>query len=183
MSGSLDEMGFGVERLNMKTRSLALQLGLLALLAAGLPARADVSVEFVKPERYADVGRYGADSERNLRALESHFKEQGGRCLQHGESLELKVFDVDLAGRDEWWQRGSYDLRVMRDITWPRLDLSYVRRDANGKILDEGRAQISDMSYLWRSAFVRNDTDDLPYEKAMLHDWFGQRFCREKMRR
>ncbi|HSG24451.1 MAG TPA: DUF3016 domain-containing protein [Azonexus sp.] len=167
----------------MKTRSLALQLGLLAVLAPSLPALADVSVEFVEPGRYTDAGLYGADSQRNLRALERHFKEQGERCLQHGESLELRVFDVDLAGRDEWWHRGSYDLRVMRDITWPRLDLAYVWRDASGKVLGEGREQVSDMSYLWRSAFVRNDTDYLPYEKAMLRDWFGQRFCREKASR
>lgn len=167
----------------MKARSLALQLGLLALLAPGLPARADVVVEFVGPERYTDVGQYGAESERNLRALERHFKEQGERCLQHGESLELKVFDVDLAGGDEWWHRGTYDLRVMRDITWPRLDLAYVWRDASGNMLGERREQVNDMSYLWRSAFVRNDTDYLPYEKAMLRDWFGQRFCRDKAKR
>jgi len=164
----------------MKVRSLPLQLGLLALLAPGLPARADVSVGFVEPKRYTDVGLYGDESERNLRALERHFKAQGERCLQGNESLELKVFDVDLAGRDEWWHRGTYDLRVMRDITWPRLDLAYVWRDASGKILDEGREQVSDMNYLWRSAFVRNDTDYLPYEKAMLRDWFGRRFCRDK---
>lgn len=167
----------------MKARSLALQLGVLALLAVGLTVRAEVSVAFVQPERYTDVGLYGADSERNLRALERHFKEQGERCLQPGESLELRVFDVDLAGRDEWWHRGSYDLRVMRDITWPRVDLAYLWRDASGKILGEGREQVNDMSYLWRSAFVRNDTDYLPYEKAMLRDWFGQRFCRDKAKR
>jgi len=170
----------GVKRLPMKTPSLTLQVGLLAVLAPGLPARADVSVEFVEPERYTDVGPYGVESERNLRALERHFKVQGERCLQDGESLELKVFDVDLAGRDEWWHRGSYDLRVMRDITWPRLDLAYVWRDASGKILGERREQVNDMGYLWRSAFVRNETDYLPYEKAMLRDWFEQSFCREK---
>ena len=68
----------------------------------------------------------------------------------------------------------------MREITWPRLDLAYVWRNADGNILGEGREQVKDMSYLWRSAFVRNDTDYLPYEKAMLRDWFELRFCREK---
>ena len=167
----------------MKRRSLALQLGLLVVLTSGMQAWAAVSVTFVEPERYTDAGVYGAERERNLQTLEQHFRQQGERCLAQGESLELKVFDVDLAGHEEWWQRGSYNLRVMRDITWPRLDLAYVWRDADSKVLGEGRERVSDMSYLWRSAFVRNDTAYLPYEKAMLRDWFGQRFCREKAKR
>ena len=167
----------------MKRPSLALRLCLLLVLASDMQAWAAVSVVFVEPDRYTDAGVYGAERERNLRTLEHHFQRQGERCLAQGESLELKVFDVDLAGREEWWQRGSYNLRVMRDITWPRLDLAYIWRNAAGKILGEGREQVSDMSYLWRSAFVRNDSAGLPYEKAMLRDWFGQRFCREQAKR
>lgn len=162
----------------MNKRSLAIEIVAGVLLAAGLPvAQAEVSVSFVAPERYRDIGGYG-DEERNFRALERHLKQQGGRCLSQGQSLELKVFDVDLAGREEWWHRGGYNLRVMRDISWPRIDLAYVWHDAAGHVLGQGRESVSDMNYLWRSAFVRHDSDVLPYEKAMLRDWFGQRFCR-----
>lgn len=164
----------------MHTRAIAAGLGLLLFLAPGLPALAGVTVEFIDPERYADPGAYGHDSERNLDTLAHHLKTQGERCLQQGQTLELEVFDVDLAGRNEWWHRAAYDVRVMRDITWPRLDLRYVWRDAAGTVIDQGRERVSDMSYLWRSAYVRADRDALPYEKAMLRDWFERRLCRDR---
>lgn len=150
--------------------------GLLLLLVAPA-APAEVTVSFVEPQRYIDAGSYGDDAERNLGALRRHLETQGERCLGAGERLELTVFDVDLAGRNEWWHRGAYDLRVMREITWPRLDLAWVWRDAAGEVLGEGRERVADPTYLWRSSYVRNDTDALPYEKAMLREWFDRRFC------
>jgi len=161
----------------MRMRSLAATIGLSLTLA---PASAEVTVKFVEPQRFSDTGAYGYGDEPNLRALEHHLKALGEPCLKTGETLELQVFDVDLAGRDEWWHRGAYDVRVMRDITWPRLDLAYVRRDADGTVLAEGRERVADMSYLWRSAYLRSDTDPLPYEKAMLRDWFERRFCQNR---
>lgn len=163
----------------MRTRSLAAALGLLLFLVPLRPASADVSVEFVNPQRYTDAGDYGTDTDYNLNALRRHLQEQGQRCLAEGETLVLRVLDVDLAGRHEWWHRGNYDLRVMREITWPRIKLHYVWRNADGVVLGEGGEQVSDMSYLWRSAYVRNDNMPLPYEKAMLRDWFDRRFCRD----
>jgi hypothetical protein len=163
----------------MPRRSLVAGLGLLIFLAPASPLRAEVSVKFVEPRQFTDTGAYGYDSEHNLRALERHLKTLGGRCLKAGETLEVQVFDVDLAGRNEWWHSGAYDLRVMREITWPRVELGYLRRDAAGAVLAEGREQVADMNYLWRSAYVRHDRDALPYEKAMLRDWFERRFCRD----
>lgn len=136
-----------------------------------------VKVHFVAPQDYVDAGGYGVERERNLSALERHFVQLGARCLPADQTLELRVLDVDLAGREEWWHRAAYDVRVMRDITWPRLELEYVWRDAAGAVLGEGRERVADMSYLWRNAWVRDDPDPLPYEKAMLRDWFAARFC------
>lgn len=161
----------------MRLPLLAAGFGLLLLPAPAAPA--DVTVHFVSPERYTDTGGYGSDTARKLRALAGHLERLSARCLAAGETLEYRVHDVDLAGHDEWWHRGAYDVRVMRDITWPRIDLSFERRDSAGKIVAEGREKVSDMSYLWRSAWVRNDADALPYEKAMLKEWIEQRFCRD----
>lgn len=154
-------------------------LSLATLLVAGTPALADVAVHFVEPQRYSDAGRYGVEQERNLRALERHFATLGERCLRAGETLELRVLDVDLAGRHEWWHRSAYDVRVMRDITWPRLELEYLWRDANGAVLGDRRERVVDMSYLWHGA-ARHDATPLPYERAMLRDWFERRFCGER---
>lgn len=166
----------------MRIRFLVAGLGLClvaAAAAADVRAPAAVQVQFVGAEHYTDAGERGYGADRpTLRALERHFTTLGARCLQPGETLALTIHDVDLAGRNEWWHRGAYDLRVMRDITWPRIELDYVWRDAEGRVLGEARERVADMSYLWRSAYVRNDPDPLPYEKAMLRDWFERRFCR-----
>ncbi|RXZ44566.1 DUF3016 domain-containing protein [Crenobacter cavernae] len=161
----------------MRARSLVATLGLFAVLAPA--AHSEVTVVFVEPQHYTDGGEGGYRYDRStLNTLERHLKTLGGRCLKEGETLVLRVLDVDLAGRYEWWRRAGYDVRVMRDITWPRLDLEYVWRDASGRVLGQARERVSDMSYLWRSPYVRNDLDPLPYEKAMLRDWFDRRFCR-----
>lgn len=150
----------------------------LLLALAPIPVAADVTVKFVDPGAYTDIGRYGYDVAHNLDTLERHFTHLGKQCLGQGQSLDLRVLDVDLAGRFEWWRRAAYDVRVMNDITWPRVVLTYVWRDDAGQVLGEGRARIIDQSYLWRSAYVRNSSDELPYEKAMLRDWLGKTFCR-----
>lgn len=163
----------------MGTRSLVAGLGLLMVLGPALAAPAEVTVQFVEPQRYTDGGEGGYGAERNtLRTLERHLKAQGGRCLQQGETLDLRILDVDLAGRYEWWRSGGYDIRVMRDITWPRIDLEYVWRDRDGQVLGQARERVSDMNYLWRSPYVRYDSEPLPYERAMLREWFERRFCR-----
>ncbi|MFO7640676.1 MAG: DUF3016 domain-containing protein [Candidatus Competibacteraceae bacterium] len=93
-------------------------LGLL-LAAISIPSTgAEVTVRFVEPERYTDIGRFGRDTERNLRVLQSHLEQQGARCLAEGETLTIEVLDVNLAGRNEWWRRAGYDLRVIREITF-----------------------------------------------------------------
>lgn len=159
----------------MLNRMLAAGLALMLPLMPAFGAVAEVTVTFVEPRHYTDAGAYDAAYE--LRTLERHFTQQGQRCLAPGEKLELQVLDVDLAGRREWWRGRGYDARVMREITWPRLDLAYVWRDGSGKLLGEGKARVADQNYLWRSGYVRVDSDELPYEKAMLRDWFEQNFC------
>lgn len=153
-------------------------LCLLLIAMATSPTGAEVTVRFVEPERYTDSGHFGRDRERNLRALQSHLEQQGARCLADGETLAIDVLDVDLAGCNEWWHRAGHDLRVMRAIAWPQLDVGYVWSDAAGTVLQEGRERVTDMDYLRRSARVRFETAPLPYERAMLRDWFARRFCR-----
>lgn len=106
-----------------------------------------------------------------MSALRRHVETQGERCLSEGESVELTVLDIDLAGRNAWWHRGAYGLRVMRGITWPRLDLAWVWRDAAGQFRPNAANGWPISLSLWRSAYVRNDADALPYAKAMLRDW------------
>lgn len=162
----------------MRTRFFVLGLGLLVTLAS---ARAAVTVEFVAPQHYRDASStgYAADS-AILGALAQHFEALGEGCLRAGESLEIRVLDLDLAGQQEWWHRASSTLRVMRDITWPRLTLDYVWRDPSGQLLGEAQGEtVADMDYLRHSAYARSG-EALFYEKRMLQAWFEPRFCRPR---
>lgn len=160
----------------MKIKPSPLLCG-LALMLPALPATADVTVQFVEPQRYADAGGYGIEAQRNLASIERHLLSLGKRCLPAGQRLDIRIFDIDLAGRHEWWRAGAYDLRVMRSITWPRMDIQYVWTDEQGQPLADQRERVSDIDYLTRSAFLRFDSDPLVYDKAMLDEWFERRFC------
>jgi DUF3016 family protein len=163
----------------MSIRNEVAGLGLILFLAPMAQAVAEVTVDFVDPAHYTDPGNNRYDAEHDLQVLQGHLVKLGDRCLAEGERLELQVLNVDLAGRPEWWHAAGYDLRVMRDISWPRVDLAYVWRDGTGKLRAQGRERIIDQGYLSRSAYLSTDTDELPYEKAMLRDWFERTLCRK----
>lgn len=156
-----------------------------ALLIAAGPAAAAFQIRFVEPERFTDASLdtgYGSDA-RVLRVIEQHLQGLADRCLDPGQTLEIQVLDIDLAGRQEWWNRaGAYDLRVMREITWPRIDIAYALRRDNADVI-EAREKISDMNYLLNSAYVRGDSAPLPYERAMLTSWFERKFCSQTSHR
>jgi hypothetical protein len=163
--------------INKLTTMTALGLAAAALVVP-LPGWAGVHVTMTDPRHYIDIGT-GRDRDRNVTALEQQLKTEGAQCLHVDEKLELQVFNVDLAGRDEWWHRPGQDLRVMRDSTWPRMDVGYVWRDAQGAVLHEGREWVADMNYLLQSS-TRNSSDPLRYEKAMLHEWLSTKLCSKK---
>lgn len=164
----------------MNARPLAGACCLAVALLAAPHAPAEVTVNSANPERFTDIGFAPLDRQRNVQTLERHLRSEGARCLLDGERLELDVFNVDLAGRDEWWHRPGEDLRVMTDVTWPRLELGYVWRDAGGRVLGEGRERVADMNYLLHAREANSDTGRLPYERIMLHDWFEQRLCKDR---
>lgn len=157
---------------------------LRSLILAALPvtiavgaARAEVEVWFHQPERFTDAGMYrerGARvAEPTLEALRAHFQALGERHLAPGQALRVEVRDVDLAGRYEPWRIDTRDVRVMRDITWPRIALRW-RLEEQGVVTAEAEETIRDLHYLSRDG-LRGRAEPLAYEKAMLEDWFRLR--------
>lgn len=161
-----------------KIRTLAVLCAILIISVARPTAFAEVRVQFVEPQHYIYAGRYGYDEERALKSIEGQLQALGKRCLAADQTLEIRIHNIDLAGQHEWWRPRGYDVRIMRGVTWPRMDLQYVWKDAGGAVLAQGHERVSDMEYLSRSACVRSDPDPLVYDKAMLTDWFERRFCR-----
>jgi hypothetical protein len=142
-----------------------------------------ISVEFLSPATYTDVGVSRgvrtADPRHVMDQLAAYLVEQGRRCLVPGAILQVRVTDVRIAGDVEWWPRGgaNTELRVLRDVTWPTMDLEFTVRDASGQQLKSGVDHLALPGYLQAVDAATTGLDQFPYEKHMIGVWYERRFC------
>jgi hypothetical protein len=151
--------------MNNVIRSLA--VGSLLALAAGA-ASADVTVNYVQPERFSDLPFTSWEREAVLKELTGHFAKLGAQ-LPPGQNLRVDVLDIDLAGR-EYPGRAGRDLRIVKQVDWPRMDLRYTI-EQDGQVLLSGEAQLRDMAFMDHIRSYR-DSESLSHEKRMIDDWF-----------
>lgn len=149
-------------------------LALVAVLLSGAAhAAADTTahVTFANADRYVDATFEWPKSEKNRAkvqdAVSKMFAKLADKYLAPGQSMTVEVTNIDLAGRLEPM---ADDIRVMRSVTWPRMQFAYTIHD-NGSVVGSGEANLSDMNYL--NGFNRYmGSDRLRYERQMLTDWF-----------
>ncbi|MDM0031902.1 DUF3016 domain-containing protein [Variovorax sp. J22P271] len=155
-----------------------------ALLVTGASAQAPapaLSVFFVHPERFTDAAYAhpnGSEPERVevMRDVQRHLVQLAGPGLPPGDSLRIEVVDIDLAGWFEPFRfRTGTDIRILRDITWPRIRLHYTLTRGE-RVLADADDQMSDLNYLG-SVNRYSPSDRLRYEKAMMDDWFDRRIA------
>lgn len=77
------------------------------------------------------------------------------------------------------WHINANQVRFMRDITWPTIDLHYVLKQ-NDQTISQADARVSDKFYLERPGRISN-SDRLYAEKAMLQDWFRTQFVHPRV--
>ena len=145
------------------------------LLVARAEAAPIVEVVFVDPPRYADAklgGDVASELEATLSELRAHLEARGAKFLNDGDRLVIEVLDLDLAGSAELWRARARDMRVLRDVTVPRMHLRYAL--TRGGIESAGEERISDLGYLRDSTRCRSG-EPLCHEKHMLDEWFGRR--------
>lgn len=170
----------------MKTK-LSL-LAFLSLAAAGMAGAAApdkrasaIEVTFVASEKFTDVkdGDMGSDRGREavLEQLKEHLVSQGTKYLAKGQRLQITVTDVDLAGDFEPWRGINFhDIRIVKDLYPPRVNLEFKLIDAEGKVVSEGKRQLRDLGYM--TSMAMPTSDPLRYDKEMLNDWLRQEFKR-----
>jgi len=150
---------------------IAFVLGAVALGSVALPARATgtVDVNYVEPQKFADIGHGSYDRERTLKSLTSYLQDLSRR-LPDGQTLRLDITDVDLAGEIYPLSRG--DVRVMRGMAdWPVITLRYTLLEG-GRTLKQGQARIADMNYL--GTLNTDGRGELSHERHMLRKWFDE---------
>jgi len=140
------------------------------------------SVAFIAPEKYTDASyahpvASEPDRAQVLRDVEQHLQRLATKGLAPTETLKVEVLDIDLAGHFPPMGAGGSDVRVVTDITGPRIRLRYsLVRDGSAPV-SGGEELLSDLNFMVPSNRYSSG-DRLRYEKALLDRWFEKRFGR-----
>jgi len=160
-----------------------LLLGILSAIALGAtPGVAKVTVMFVDPASFSDVGGLESDPSRNLSDIEAYLRSLGDRYLPPQVTLRIEVLDISLAGRSRQFSRATWPVRSMTgEADWPRFELRYTIASGDGASapVDE---TVVDRNYLRRLEW-RYQSLALPYEMRALEEWFKVRFAERLARR
>jgi len=160
--------------------ALALAAGFSATASEAPKSNAKVEVLFAKAaDQYTDVRDSVTPSEKgqaaNLDALKQYIEERGAKLVSDGQKLTVTLTDVDLAGEYEPWHRaGAEDIRIIKDIYPPRIDLDFKVTNASGAVVKEGKKELRDLSFMLKLSIQRDDP--FRYEKELLNDWLRSEF-------
>ncbi|MEW9622809.1 DUF3016 domain-containing protein [Rhodanobacter geophilus] len=145
-------------------------------MAATVAAPANVTVSYDHPEQFTETHKVRAltptrDDDGYLKTLKAWIEDRAGRMLPPGERLDIVVTDIDRAGNFEPWRPYPLrEVRIIKDIYPPRIDLRFHLLDADGKVIREGTRKLRDPGFMTDSTSTSGN-DNLRYEKALLDRW------------
>src|SRR5690606_36761607 len=164
--------------------------GVLALAACAGPPLAmpdtqeggngPVRVAFVEPERFTDIATSPVNArerEANLRELRRHIESRAGALLAEGHRLEVTITDIDMAGQAGPWRARTPEMRIVRDVYTPRIDVRFRLGDGEGMGLRSGQRSLGDAECVARGG--RYDGERLRCEKSLLDDRTEREFGSE----
>jgi hypothetical protein len=140
-----------------------------AALAAGT-----VKVNFVEPQNFTDVrGTFQRVDDNALKTLAAHFESSAGRYVPDGQTLNVDVIDVDLAGEFRPRLGAFPEVRVLgKGADSPHLTFRYSLSSPSGAA-PLAEVRLSDLSYLYRG-YSASSGESLRYEKRMIDEWVGR---------
>lgn len=163
---------------------LAGALAITGATAAAAPdsaADSRVQISWTKPADFSEEKTYSGTGlgrqspDEWLGDLAKHLRYRAERVLPADETLQVTFTNVQLAGTYEPWRGPRWDdVRVIKDIYPPRIDLTFTLNDARGTVVKEGKRELRDPSFMQRG--ILNTTDPLRFEKRMLDDWLRSEF-------
>lgn len=160
----------------MQYKHSLLALALVALMPAAHAATVEVS--WKDPAAYRDIRATNGGQQRFqasvMNELEQQFRQEAAARLQEGQVLSIAVDDVDLAGEIEYFHTNyPFGLRVIRNVDFPQMTLTYELRDAEGKLVKSGTTQLADLGFR-AGRLLPADRSALRYEKQMIKEWVDQ---------
>lgn len=150
--------------------------------AAPAPADARIEVLFFEPEKFTDVkdSYMSSDVDRTtyLDQLRDHLVDQAKYYVPEGYRLQVTFTDVDMAGDFEPWRGPRFDdIRIVKDIYPPRINVTFRMTDPEGNIVKEGKRELRDLSFMMKIP-MHSQSDTMRHEKALLDDWLRAEFPR-----
>jgi hypothetical protein len=162
--------------------------GLLAIgsafAASSTPASdAKAEVIFTSPEKFADIRDAYTSTRMGEQAVMDQIRDyivlRAQTVVPAGEKLTVNFTDIDLAGDFEPWRGGqTMDVRIVKDVYPPKMDLEFKLTDASGRVIKEGKRQLRDLAFMGKMNI--NPRDTLRYEKNLLDDWLKNDFPKSK---
>lgn len=142
---------------------------------------AAAEVMFFEPKNFTDVRDHDmGDYERTsyLDELRDYIVRRAENYVPPGHKLSVTFTDIDMAGDFEPWRGPQFsDIRVVKDIYPPRMELSFQLVDAEGNVVQQGKRTLRDLSFLMKLSTEFRE-DPLRHEKALLGDWLRDEFRR-----
>ncbi|WP_158881499.1 DUF3016 domain-containing protein [Rhodanobacter sp. L36] len=146
-----------------------------AVTYAATPPPDNVSVHYKDPKNFTEAKLSAGINQLNaddyLKPLKEYIAQRASRILTSGQHLDIEVTDVDRAGDFEPWHGPRMDqVRVIKSIYPPRIDLNFTLTDADGKVLSKGQRKLRDLAFMDDSSPAL-DSDSLRYEKGLIDRW------------
>lgn len=138
-----------------------------------------VSVSWTDPAQFTEA-KYGpqfrqSESKIWLTEFQKLLVKRGDAVLKPGEHLDVKITNVQLAGRVEPFHGSrATEVRVVKSIYPPEIDLTFTLTGADGQVLDSGERKLRDVAFLDRGS--ANSSDPYRFEKRLLEDWVSKEF-------
>ncbi|APV51076.1 hypothetical protein BWI17_16120 [Betaproteobacteria bacterium GR16-43] len=154
---------------------------LAALFAPALAIAADppVVVKFTDLSKFSDFRNSVAPGPREREGLagilQRYLEREGAERIPPNTRLLVTITDVDMAGE---FRLGSSDVRVIREIYPPRIELDFKLVRADGGTEKEGHRELRDSTFMWGSSPMSNES--MRYEKELLDGWLRREFAPPK---
>lgn len=161
---------------------MSFAVALTALTSAPVHA-ATVEVKWDDLKSFTDIKAINSRQDRFEQSIVSglteHLVKLGGK-LPAENQLTVTVHDVDLTGRVEptFGDYVSTQQRVLDDLSYPKLVMSYEYTDGKGAILSSAeKFELKNLAPTsTRRSALASGRDNLYYEKELLNRWFKETF-------
>lgn len=137
-----------------------------------------VSVRWTDPAQFTET-KYGphlnqSKSEVWLTKFQKTLVKSAGAVLKPGQHLDVEITDVNLAGHVQRVPgTNGADVRVVKWIYPPEINLTFMLTSADGQVLDSGERKLRDVAFLDRRPI---SNDPYRFENSLLKDWVSTEF-------